>query len=175
MVELMTGLKGIPVTLDGSWAAEGVRRWQGVVSAEEPIVGVAFVSREGRVRWGKSQPTRGCELRVELLLGHHDQSGLDVQVNFSAGAGQAISRCMVPSAESRPTFLTERLVTTGAHVHVTDPFGVPEITLSLLVLAAADVKVGRNRLWHLRTVASTGVNELFLGILTHGRTGEYAA
>lgn len=175
MMEVTGGLKRSRVSMSGAWAPEKIRRWKGLVKADELIVAVAFVLREGRTSWSKSQPARGPELEVDLLLGHHDAGGLDVQVNFSAGSGQVISRCLLESVEFRPDLFTDRLKATGSVVQLGGPFGSPEITLSLLVLAASDVKVGRNRLWHLRPAVSTGLSEPYLGVLTHGRSGEYAA
>jgi len=171
----LEGLRRLLVVVAGAWKPGSTRDWHGVATAGAPLVGVAFVTSRGRSAWCKSGPAKPDGQPVHLLLGHHDQAGVDVQVNWSVGGGQAISRCVVESRAYQPTIMPSAPIVAGQAVELATISGTPPVVLSALFLAAADVKVGRNRLWHLRPELAFMVQEPYRAILTRGRSGESAA
>ena len=130
--------------------------------------------RAGRVSWCKSERGTPGGQSVRLLLGHYDAGGRDIQVAFEIGEGQARSRTLVASPEYRPTIGTSS-ISTGALVPFCTITGDPAIHLQALFLAAADVEVARDGIWHLRPRLVASVPESFRELLTHGRSGELAA
>jgi hypothetical protein len=136
---------------------------------------VVFVTSRGRSAWCKSEPAHDDGQALRLLLGHHDRAGLDVQVSFSIGGGQAISRCQLGAPDYRPAPLEREPVQTGTLVPFATIRGNPAVDLSLVFLVASEVQVGRNRLWHVRRELEEELPEPFRGILRRGRSGEIAA
>ena len=168
-------LRRLDVEIEGDWCPGRVRRWRGVARAEESLVGVALVSSGEVSQWCKSERASASGQSVELLLGHHDAAGLDVQVNFSVGRGQAVSRCIVPSAEFRPVLLHVARATTGVFVRLATIPSAPEVIISVVLIGGSDVKVGRNGLWHLRRHLAPSLPEPLRSILSYGRAGQVAA
>ena len=169
------GLHRVAVVVTGAWKPGNTRDWHGVATASVPLVGVAFVTSRGRTAWCKSTPAQPEGQPVRLFLGHYDRSGLDVQVNWSVGRGQARSRCQVESREYRPAIMLNEPVVSGHAVELATIAGTPPVVVSALFLAAADVQVGRNRLWHLLPELTSMFSEPYRAILTRGRSGENAA
>ena len=168
-------LQRLDVTVTGSWLPGAVRDWRGEASAREPIVAIAFVVRAGRAWWCKSERGAPGGQKIRLLLGHYDAAGRDIQVAFEIGEGQARSRTAVPSREYLPNIDTCRSFSTAVIAPFCMISGDPPVQLRALFLAAADVEVGRNGIWHLRSRLVPNVPESFQELLTRGRAGELAA
>lgn len=49
-------LCGTSTTLQGAWGNRRQRRWEGIISANEPIVGLAIQRSYNRWSWSKSVP-----------------------------------------------------------------------------------------------------------------------
>ena len=168
-------LRRLDVALAGDWLPVPVRDWRGQACAPEPIVAVSFVTRAGGVSWCKSERGNPVGHNVRLLLGHYDATGHDLQVAFEIGEGQARSRTLVTSGEYRPSIDAPSSVSTGTVIPFCTISGDPPIRVQALFLAAADVEVRRNGIWHLRARLVDYVPETFRKILTHGRAGQLAA
>lgn len=167
-------LHSAKAVLAGGWQLGPRRSWQGTVSADEPIVGLAIQESYGKWSWCKSAARTGLVQEVSLHLGEFDPLGVDVKVTFACGDGQVVSRCEVSSNAYMPT-MPETIVTeTGKLTTVATVNGQPEVRLVLLLLARRDVGMGRNRLWHLRRELAEEVGEPFRRVLSYGRTGETA-
>ncbi len=144
------------------------------MSADESIVGLAIQESYGKWSWCKSSARTGSVHEVSLLLGDHDPTGVDVQVTFTCGHGQVVSRFGVASRAYKPLMPETLELQTGRLTPVVVVAGAPDVRLMLLLLARRDVKVGRNHLWHLRRELTDGVDEPFRNVLSYGRTGEAA-
>jgi hypothetical protein len=129
---------------------------------------------EGRISWCKSAPATDDGLSITLLLGQFDDTGLDLQVNLSVGDGHARTRCTVASPDYLPSIATSSRALTGVRFTLTTIEASPEVIVATLFLAATDVKVGRNRLWHLDADHGAGVPEDLRKLLSYGRSGEIA-
>ena len=92
-------------------------------------------------------------------------------MNFSVGRGHAISRSRVASAQYRPVIPETLAVSTGSIVEFAIIDGEPEIALSVAFLAGADVKVGHNRLWHVRPGLAEHISQPIRAMLSYGRSG----
>jgi hypothetical protein len=170
-----SSLCGTCATLKGIWGNGSRRRWDGTISADEPIVGLAIQQSYGKWSGCKSAARAGSALGVSLLLGDHDGAGVDVQVNFTCGGGQVVSRCNVSSKHYKPSIPETLNLETGRLTAFAIVNGEPDVGLMLFLLRRRDIKVGRNHLWHLRRELAEGVSEPFHRVLSYGRSGEAAA
>ena len=165
----------VDVSVSGEWRAGKTRDWRGEARSHEPVVAVTVCRRGGHVSWCKSERANPSGQPVRLLLGHHDSSGRDVQVNFSVGEGQVVSRTLVESPAYRPVIRPQIAGATGALMLFVTVEGSHQVDLLVLFLAGSDVKVGRNGLWHLKPQLLKSVPEAFRELLARGRTGKLAA
>ena len=168
-------LRTLEVGLAGVWSPAAIRDWRGKAFASEPIVAVSFAIRNGLASWCKSERGNLDSQGVRLLLGNFDSAGRDVQVAFEIGDGQVRTRTLVASPEYRPEIDTSRRIKTGDITSFCTLSGDPAVQLRVLFLAASDVEVGRNGLWHLRSRLVDHIPESFRALLAHGRAGELAA
>lgn len=168
-------LRQIDVAVSGAWQPGNTRDWRGQTESAEPVVAVAFLRQGPRVSWCKSERANPSGQSVRLLLAHYDSLGRDVQVNFSVGDGHVVSRTLVASPAYQPAIQFPMTGATGAFLPFASVEGSQQVELLLLLLAGADVQVGRNGLWRLRPNLVESVPEAFRELLVHGRTGELAA
>ena len=168
-------LRQIDVSVAGDWQADTRRDWRGKALAPEPVVAISFVVKGAQVSWCKSERPNLVGQPVRLLLGHYDSAMRDVQVSFSVGKGQVVSRTVVDSPTYRPNIQATMSVATARFLPFTTVEGSHPVELFALFLAGADVKVGRNGLWHLRRELVVSVPPDFRKLLTYGRTGEWPA
>ena len=171
-----SALRHFPVAISGEWLRARTRDWRGEVRAEEPIVAVSFCIRGRDVSWCKSDPADHSH-PIRLLLAHYDSGGRDVQVNFSVGEtdGSVRTRTLLPSAAYRPAIRPSHSAGTSTLVPYATVEGSHPVQVLVLFLASSDVKLGRNRLWHLRTNLLDSVPAVFRTVLARGRAGELAA
>jgi hypothetical protein len=163
------------VTISGEWRSGSPRDWWGRAHASEPLVAVSLLIGSEGISWCKSERGKPDGQSIRLLLGHHDAEGCDVQVNFSVGGGQVVSRTFVQSREYIPKLLANCTVSTASIFNFASVEGSNSITLAVIFLAAADVRMGRNGLWHLRRDFAESVPDAYRQLLSFGRTGYLAA
>ena len=159
------------VSVKGQWSPGLNRDWHGLASAPEPFVALVFLCAPRGCKWAKSQ--RGeLPREVRLALIPYDESGKDVQVNFSVGGGYAVGRSEVPSATYRPVISVEQTFQSGVIQKFTQVVGEPYLDLLILFLASRDVHSARNRLWHLRPELAESISsDSIRHMMTYGRTG----
>jgi hypothetical protein len=170
-----TALREIAVSISGGWETTAIRDWRGEARASEPIVAVSFCVRESEISWCKSERPHPVAQPVRLLLGPYDSSGCDVQVNFSVGGGHVLSRTNVSSRTYRPLVPVAINASTASVSRFSIIEGSHRVELFVLFLVGADVKLGRNGLWHLRPDLVPSVPEAYRALLSRGRTGELTA
>ena len=163
------------VAVSGEWCNSSPRDWRGQAQASEPIVAVSFLIGSEGISWSKSERGQPDGQSIRLLLGHHDSDGCDVQVNFSVGGGQVVSRTLVQSREYIPKLLANCTVSTASIFNFGTIEGSHSVALAAIFLAASDVRVGRNGLWHLRRDFAESVPDAYRQLLSFGRTGHLAA
>ena len=172
---LSDALRQIEVSVSGEWQAGATRDWRGQAHAPEPVVAISFVVKGAQVSWCKSERGNSVGQPVRLLLTHYDSAMRDVLVNFSVGEGHVVSRTVVDAPTYRPKFQATMTFMTASFIPFTTVDGSQPVQLFALFLAASEVKVGRNGLWHLRPKLVESVPVDFRNLLTYGRTGEWAA
>lgn len=100
--------------------------------------------------------------------------GLDARVQ---GAQASVTTHALPgdppAGAPALVILAERATTTGILCDLADVPGTPRVTFSLLFLAGAQVKMGRNHLWHVRRALAPHLGEPLRTILGHGRHGTF--
>lgn len=150
----------LPVDLSGEWVIEKTprlaggfattRRWKGMARASQALVALAVVASPILVQWGKSEAATdpdGCP--ITLALFPHDNLGLDVQVNMTAGGGGAENRTSVNSVDYLPPIDRIQLVS-GQLLKLVTIDGRPQIEAGLLFLPRGAVRKGRTGNWRLR-------------------------
>lgn len=162
------GAKELQVALTGRM--RGHRAWSGRAVASEPIVGMAVLVAGSKGSWVKSAQ-RELELPMDLQLSSYDEGNRDVQVVAGVGGDFVYSRCLL-AAKEQALRVEPGTCRTGGPTLLAVVEGDPRIEIHALFLARADVKFGRNRLWHLRPTLAEAVEEPLRSALTHGRTGD---
>jgi hypothetical protein len=159
------------ISVEGQWSPALDRDWRGLANAPEPFVALVFLCVRGACKWIKSQKGEATrELRLSLIP--YDESGKDVQVNFSVGRGYALGRLEVPSAAYQPEISGEQTFQSGVVQKFTQVVGDPSLDLLILFLARRDVHSARNGLWHLRPEIAESINsDSIRNMMTYGRTG----
>ena len=166
-------LMRLPVLVTGGWD-QSSHRWKGVARASEALVAVVLLTARGETDWCKSERGRASELDLTLALFPFEDPEI-VQVNMTAGGGGRRFATRVPAAGYRPVLLPELQVSTGDIVQLATVAGDPRVVVSVLLLAARDVVVGRKGLWHMRASLPNHLDESVLKILSGARTGRFRA
>jgi hypothetical protein len=176
----------VPVQMRGAWTPEMAlssgwtrREWQGLARADEPLVAVLFARVADTIEWHKSDrpPRRDPADAVAVHT-------LDVSLGITAGPGQPLASLdarthrahanvtiSVPGGGLAPAIPDQHATSTGVLLDLVAFDGTPRVTFALLFLAASQVKVGRNGLWHVRRALAPALHEPLRTILTRGRHG----
>ena len=165
--------KKLNINISGSWKDVARNDWEGTAISTEPLVALSILKIENKYEWCKSERGSLDGQPIRLLLSPYDSHSPDVKINFSVGRGHVISGCIMPEKRYQPPLLLKNVITTG---HIEKTFfieGSKNVELYSLFLAASDVKVGRNGLWHIRDEYKNKLLEPFDTILTFGRNGEF--
>lgn len=163
----------VRMTFDGAWQPAPKRDWQGTIRCTEAVVGISFICVKGHTEWAKSDVGNDEGLEVRVMLGNYDASELDVQVNVSIGHNGPRWRTRIDSASYLPALLVPKVFLTGRIIDFAKIKGDPVVAFKAFFLARRDVRVGRNRLWHLRKELVECFPASLRRILTHGRSGKF--
>jgi hypothetical protein len=161
----------LPVTISGRWLDPPNRDWQRLATAPEPIVALVFLKHGKTLEWCKSERARRDSQEVRLALFPYDETGLEIQVNFSTGGGR-LWASVVESPTYKPSIQEVRTVETGKVAKFVTVEGNPVVDLSLMFLASHNVQVGRRGIWHLKPEVVTSMPPRLVTMLTRGRTGK---
>lgn len=167
-------LTRLDVRVEGQWQPGPSREWRGEASGDEPIVSVLFLAAEGAVRWGKSAPASAKGPHgVRLSFHAYEPADLFVQLGVSVPGAMHAHAITLESASYRPEIPARAALRTGAILRLATVVATPSVDVLALFLAARDVKVGRNRLWHVRPALAEGISDPFKRMLTYGRSGRF--
>lgn len=101
--------------------------------------------------------------------------GLDLHVQGAYASLATRALAGVPAAGAPALDLpAERATTTGVACDLACVPGTPEVVFSLLLITGAQVKMGRNHLWHVRPALAPALGEPLRTILSRGRRGTLA-
>jgi hypothetical protein len=164
--------KKISVRITGSWQEGTRRQWQGLAVSSEPVVVLNLSRACNKIEWSKSERGNPEGQEVRLILSPYDKDKNDVQVRFIVGWGVAEYSCITLSDTYLPEILFNKEITTGEIVKMFLVEGNKTIEFYALFLAASDVEVGRNGLWHVRKKYQKLLPRPFDKILTYGRSGK---
>jgi hypothetical protein len=143
-------------------------RWDGVFESASSLAGVAFLSVDQRVYWVKSQPPA---VRPAVGFSAHGWAARPGAVSVAASFhGSVLPSAPAEIGEEPPAACAIGASATAAGtLHVVAR--IERVAFAVLLLPASAVRVGRNRLWHLREdVASQLPSDQRL-LLTRGRSG----
>ena len=163
-------LKQVRVVLRGEWTSKPHLDWNGVATAEEPIVALVFLTRGAEVHWSKSERARGSNVPVRLALFWYDTVGKDVQVNFSVGGGGGRWQTLLPFIGYQPAIEPGPYVTGRVQLFARIE-GSPPVDCHVLFVAAQQVRVGRSGLWRVNRDVAVALEPALRHLLTRGRTG----
>lgn len=169
-VSLRAASHGATAKLVASQVQSGSRsRWNGSVSAEEPIVALSFLRHRDRVYWARSPKVEATELPLCLLLTTEHQGSMSCfYVTWSIWQGQRQLRLEGDAPSGLPGSVDRDIV-------LGEPFRFidvgPDVSLFGLVLFRAHVKGRRKGLWGIRDEYHSGLSVAWREIMAHGRTG----
>jgi hypothetical protein len=144
-----------------------VNRWEGSISASEPIVAMSFLCHGNDVYWAKSRKTMAAEIPICLLLtSEAEPTGL--YVIWDIGHGQRQLRLGTPAETDLAASIERDLVVGEPFLFATVG---PHVALLGLVLLRAQVHGRRNSLWALREEYLGALPPIWKEIMVHGRTG----
>lgn len=145
-------------------------RWAGTFESSVPLTGIAMLYRSGGW-WAKASPaTMNPGVQVSL----HTRAGcVDGQASFAAGLhGVFLPTVPVTCGDDLSaacTFGSSHAVTGRPHL-VAEIDGAAFI---VVMLQGSVLKVGRNRLWHLRDELVSALPTDLRQLLARGRTGNF--
>lgn len=201
--ELDSSLSGViasePVTFAGAWQpatrrthlqpdgrgtevlVEGIHvQWTGSLTSKVPIVCVGFLLQRDMLFWVKSAPADVSQPVTVSLYAYADQSldkrffALDKATFVPSVGGTWLPAPPVP----RVADLTQAC-TLGVAEQFTGRVSclasAPDVSFLVLTLPGSVVKVGRNRLWHLRGDLAPLVSPPARKLLTRRRSGRIPA
>jgi hypothetical protein len=178
------------VRMSGTWSAKTQRRyasreqlgtgegpyretvdwkWDGLFESVGTFVGIAIVATEHHLYWVKSGPPVA---QAPASVSASAWAGTPNSVSFS-GAFHAAHPPSVPveiREEPPKACVIGASQTTTCMPHVTAQLG--RAAFAVVLLPASAVKVGRNRLWHVRESIASRLSPELQRLLTRGRSGE---
>jgi hypothetical protein len=144
-------------------------RWDGAFEGASPLVGLALLSLGKRLYWVKShpptvQPAVGFSAHgwaahpgsVSVTGSFHGAYLPSMPINIS---NEPPASCVMGPLEGR---------TGTPHVVMR----LDELVFAVVLFPASAIKVGRNRLWHLREGLASHLPPNLQRLLTRGRSGE---
>lgn len=146
-------------------------RWDGTFESASPLDGLALLLVDRRFYWVKSQPARG---RPTVSFSAHGWASRSGSVSVTGSFhGAFLPSVPVEINDEPPTscVIGETTAKTGTP-HVVAR--IERVAFVVLLLPASVLKVGRNRLWHLREDLASRLNPDLHRLATRGRSGEHA-
>ena len=167
-----------PIEIRGTWSRSARASdanivdavWRGAIEAATPVVGIGFLAHRESLFWVKSGPASADHELVVSLTAYADQRvpGATFAPGFDGAQLPGVPVRCGPDLESACAIGPARAATARPH-------RVAEIDGSafvVIVLAAAVVKTGRNRLWRLRDELAAPLPADLRALFTRGRSGE---
>jgi len=143
-------------------------RWEGTVACAAPLVGIAILVVEGHAYWVKSQiPVAQAAVSVMATGWAARPDSISFGGAFHGAYLPAVP-VHIPDEPPASVVLGSAETRTGL-LHVVARAG--GATFGLVLLPGSAVKVGRNRLWHLREGFTAGLSPELCRMMTRGRSG----
>jgi hypothetical protein len=193
IAEFFQGLSGAvapeKVRLSGAWAGRSQRRyaslkqsgtgegpfidvvdwrWEGTLEGDSPLVGLALLVTDERFYWVKSHPPAD---RPQVSFSMARWAGIPGSVSATGSFHGAYLPSLPIDVDEEPPvacILGDSAVKAGTPHFVVQVKGV---ALAVVLLPASAIKVGRNRLWHLRETIAARLRPRLSVLLTRGRSG----
>ena len=145
------------------------RRWNGALSCSIEISGIAFLLTADRLYWAKA-PAVSLTLPVSVLLHAYARYKNEVATFTASMGGAGLPGVPVSNGENPKDVcnLGANSLTTGRVTSLAQASGG---TFFVLLFQRSLLKVGRNRLWHLREEITTLLPPDIGKLLTRRRDG----
>jgi hypothetical protein len=153
---------------EGPYAEAIDYRWRGSISCANPVVALAFLITPSELWWIKSPPgQRVLPIEISLASWRRDTPA---EATFTGSVGgEHLPGVPVPfNGDVDGVPLGPQRSSTGEALIVAQPQGA---TFAIVTLLGEAVKVGRKRLWHLRSELAAQIPESARTLLTRGRAG----
>ena len=144
-------------------------KWDGLFESVGTFVGIAILATEQHLYWVKSGPPVA---QAPVSVSASAWAGTPDSASFS-GAFHGAHPPSVPveiGEEPPKSCVVGASQTTTGMLHVVAQLG--RAAFGVVLLPASAVKVGRNRLWHLREPIASRLSPELQRLLTRGRSGE---
>jgi hypothetical protein len=172
------GISVEEVRMSGAWSEKTHRhdavetvdwRWDGAFDSSSPLVGIALLVVDSGFYWVKSQPP---VLRPAVSFSTHGWAARPCYVSVTGTFHGAFLPSAPADASDEPPascVIGDPMASTGTP-HVIGR--LKEVAFAVLLLPASAVKVGRNRLWHLRESIAERLPRALRDLTTRRRSGE---
>ncbi|MEP7240790.1 MAG: hypothetical protein ABI697_07900 [Devosia sp.] len=172
----MAALRRIPVSIIGEYqpvAYVGQVRWEGIVTAKEPITALVLRPDSKTIQWSRAHRHETDTLKIVLAVFPEDgsENRYDVRIHLNIGSGGLVLT-MKLSSTAPFMFSLDHHVTSEPAWFARPWTKDDRFDLGALFVATADTRSARNHLWHLRggIVPPDG----FAEALEYGRAGQIA-
>lgn len=144
-------------------------RWDGAFEGASALTGLAILSLGQRLSWVKSVPPT---VRPAVRFAAHGWAGHPGSVSATGSFHGAYLPSMPIHISNEPpaSCVTGPLEGRTGTPHVV--MRLDELVFAVVLLPASAIKVGRNRLWHLREGLASQLPPTLQRLLTRGRSGE---
>lgn len=146
-------------------------RWDGAFEGGSPLVGVAMLVRDGYFHWTKSLPPVA---RPAVTFSTHGWAARSCSVSVTGSFHGAYLPAVPVEATDEPPvscLIGKPMASTGTP-HLVGR--LERVGFAVVLLPASAVKVGRNRLWHLRDGIASRLSRELRTLMTRARSGKVA-
>ena len=146
-------------------------RWEGNFESAAPLAGIALLLRDQRVYWVKSQPPVARPVVSFSVHGWAARpSSVSVTASFHGAFVPSVPVEIGQEPDASCVIGTSAANTGTPHVVAR----IEDVVFAIVLLPASVIKVGRNRLWHLRDNIARPLPPDLFRLATRGRRGEIA-
>jgi hypothetical protein len=146
-------------------------RWDGAFESVNPFVGIAVLAIDQRLYWVKSQPPVA---RAVVSFSAHGWAARPGCVSVAGAFHGAYLPSMPVEISDEPpaSCVIGSSPTSTGMLHVVARLG--RVAFAVVLLPGSAVRVGRNRLWHLREGIASQLPPELHRLTTRGRSGKVA-
>lgn len=143
--------------------------WRAPIECEAPVVGLGFLEHRESLHWVKSEPASLEQVLTVSLTAYADQRvpGATFSCGFARAALPGVPVRCGPDLENACALGPAHAIA-GRAQRVAS---IDDTAFVVILLPAAVVKTGRNRLWRLRDEFTRALPEDLRALLTRGRSG----
>jgi len=159
---------GRNISIDGNWIDKykNQKRWEGQALCDEPVVSITFLEFNNKIIWVKSERNNNINHNIKLSLINYDNTGLDIQFNYSFNHGINYMRSRIEDINYFPIINIKNSIA-GKITLFCDFDGNPKLKLYYLFVPSKIIKIKRSGIWHIKKEYLELIDDYFIDIFQY--------